>query len=167
MADDGGDKVAAKALSYVYRLLARRDYTLAALRERLSRRGYPGETVDYVLGEIRRLELVDDEDYARRYVTHVLEHKPQGRAKICRDLNGRGVERALARRVVDQLVDEEAELDMARRALASKGGTYDRIHEDRRSEARFYRFLKGRGFRDRVIRTALRVPEGSHRDQFS
>ncbi len=167
MPDDGKERAASEALSYTYRLLSRRDYTAAALHDRLRRRGHSEETAGYVLSELRRLNLVDDEDYARRYVTHVLERKPRGKAKIRHDLERRGVERNLAERVIDQMVGETEEMAMARRALAAKGATRESIYEDRRSEARFYRFLKGRGFRDRVIRAVLRAPEGPERDQFS
>ncbi len=150
-----------EALAYCFRLLTRRDYPLNALRDRLVSRGYARETVDDAAARLIELRLVDDESYVRRYVEHVLTRKPAGRAKVIRDLRHRGVEDELARRIVDEELTSDLEDAMARNALRGRGVDPDVLRADPKVAARHYRFLKGRGFPDGVIRRVMRDAEDS------
>ncbi len=157
MATESRDTGYSDALSYAYDLLARRDYPAAAIGDKICSRGHSRDVSDAVVSKLREMGLVDDESYGRRYVDYVTERKPQGRAKIVRDLQRKGLDDDLARRLVDEVIDLDSEVTMALDALQGRGASPSNIGDDPRIQARYYRFLKGRGFPDSVIRKTLRL----------
>jgi len=154
-APSSGDAGYGDALAYAYGLLSRRDYPAAAIKGRIVRRGHPPDVSDAVVDKLREMGLVDDEAFGRRYVEYVVERKPQGRAKIIRDLQNKGLDGDLARSLVDEVVDFDSEIAMALDAIRGRGESGADVGGDPRIRARHYRFLKGRGFRDAAIRRVL------------
>lgn len=93
-----------RAWSYLLDLLARRDYTEAELRERLSRRGVPARDADGMLERLRELRLVDDARFAESYVA--TRRRSRGRIALRAELRRKGVDPALVERELEPLSRE-------------------------------------------------------------
>ena len=79
-------------------LLSRRDYSAAALTEKLG----GGEIAETVVARLIEKGLVDDEKYARLRAEHLLQNRLYSRDRTVYALIGEGIDRDLARRVTEE-----------------------------------------------------------------
>jgi regulatory protein len=151
------DRPAPPALATAVRLLARREYARADLRERLLRRGVGETEADAALDELERRGLLSDARYAEALVAQKAGR--YGRRAIAHALKEKGVDAAAASSALEALAgrDEVAE------ALALWRRRYDRPPADRNEKARQVRFLLARGYAMSVALKALRLA-GAPRD---
>jgi len=125
-----------EALAAATRALARRDYSVRGLRERLGRAGVEENELDEVLEELRRVGLLDDERFAGRRA-RALADRGKGDRAIRFDLRRQGIDADLVETAVAEL---EPERERAARIVARRG-----------TGEKTARLLAGRGFdRDAV-----------------
>lgn len=137
------------AWEYLLRLVARRPYTEAELRQRLTRKDCPPAVVESALARAREEDLVDDALFAKLFAEDRLTLRPRSRALIARELRARGVEPRLVREVVAAVLPELDEKNLARRALEDRLPLWQgRSYEV--AARRAFAFLLRRGF-DRAL----------------
>lgn len=138
------------------RLLGRRDYTTHELRERLLAREHPADDVDAALDSLRTDGLLDDRRVAASHVRIATSVKGRGRLRIARELEARGLDRALVQEALAALpADEDAEAIrrwLARRALPPRLPAAD--------HRRVFAQLLRRGFPADAIARVLRERAG-------
>jgi len=145
------DEAVEKAKNAAFRLLSGRAYTRVEIRRKLLGRHFGRQVVDEVIGILGRLALIDDVDFARRWVAERMRVRPMGRPMLAQDLRRRGVEAEVMDRVLDEAL---AEVDMAAVALnllRSRQGRYRGL-ERQKAISRMYAFLGRRGFDGTVAR---------------
>jgi len=171
--EDADIQVREAALS----LLSWRARTRAELRRRLLVKGFRPARVDACLERLQKKGLLDDSAISASFVRDRLRHRPRGRARLSSELRGKGIEPALAERVVDRVLSEEGLTDaaLARRVadgwLARQGtGTIEaltrepRDPEREKARRRLYGYLTRRGFRGDALRDAAERVLKSVRD---
>lgn len=133
------------------RLLARRDYTTAELRDKLVSRDYSAEDIQEALATLAAQGLLDDRRAAAAHVRTASRIKGRGRLRIQRELEARGLDRSLVREALEELPasDETAALNrvLLRRHLPPRLTAADR--------RRLFQQLLRRGFTADVIAKAL------------
>lgn len=98
-----------QARAAALRLLTRRDYTAKELREKLLDREVPEPEVTSVLADLTSAGLLNDRRVAESFVRVASALKGRGRQRIARELEQRGVDRAIVREALANLpVDDEA-----------------------------------------------------------
>jgi len=134
------------------RLLSRRDYTTAELRDKLLAREHDAAEVDETIQDLCRERLLDDQRVAEAYARTACRLKGRGRVRIGRELEARGVDRDLVREVMASLSesDEAAALErfLARRRTATR--------LDATARRRLFHQLLRRGFPAHLIAQALK-----------
>ena len=85
--------------------LARRPLAEAELRKRLGDRGFSDDEVERTVGELIAEKLIDDAGLAADYVVLRAQRMHLGRGRLVRDLQRRGVDRAVAENAWRQAVD--------------------------------------------------------------
>lgn len=85
------------------RLLGRRDYTSQEIIERLVARGYADDETRAAVAALVHEGAIDDRRTASAHVRHAAAIKGRGRLRISRELEARGVSKAIAREAMDQL----------------------------------------------------------------
>ncbi|CAG1008565.1 Regulatory protein RecX [Burkholderiales bacterium] len=145
------DRPAPPALAVAVRMLARRDYGRAELRERLIGRGVAEADADAALDELARRGLLSDLRYAEAVVAQKAGR--YGRRAIAHALREKGVDEAAAASALASLAgrDEVAE------ALALWRRRYGAPPAGEREKARQVRFLLARGYSMSVALKALRA----------
>src|ERR671918_1728368 len=88
------------------RLLSVRSRSRHELRARLIRAGYEPEEIDTALADLEDVGLVDDERFARE-VAEYQRRKGLGRRAGLAALRGKGVDRDLAERAVDEVQPQD------------------------------------------------------------
>ncbi|MDE2999159.1 MAG: regulatory protein RecX [Gemmatimonadota bacterium] len=134
-----------RAKNAAFRLLSARAYSCAELRERLRRRGFHDPVVERTLDELARLKLVDDRDYALRFVQERMRIRPAGRGLLRLQLKKRGIDSATTEDVLDESFDGVDPEAVALDLLRSRRRRYDGV-ERRKALSRMYGFLGRRGF---------------------
>jgi len=97
-----------QARATALRLLTRRDYTTKELRTKLLDRDLPEAEVTAVLADLADAGVVNDRRVAEAFVRVASTLKGRGRLRISRELEQRGVDRAIIRDALAALpVDDE------------------------------------------------------------
>ncbi|MGI4935590.1 MAG: regulatory protein RecX [Janthinobacterium lividum] len=136
--------------SYAVWLLARRDYSAAALRKKLVMRGYTEEQADEAMAFVIEHRFQDDARFAEQR-SRGAENRA-GNMRIEMTLRQKGIAVDLAREQVSQLGPEEERVLLAsekyRSQVAREGLTAP-------LKVKIYRFLAYRGFSSKAIRVAI------------
>ena len=134
-------------------LLGRRDYTTAELRRKLLDREYSAPDVADAIERLTSAGLLDDRRVAIAHVRTAGTVKGRGRLRIQRELEARGIDRALIRELVASLpaADEAVAIErfLARKRLPARLTASER--------RRVFQQLLRRGFPADAVLKALRA----------
>lgn len=141
-----------KAKKAAFTLLGRRAYTRKEIQEKLCKRGFGTGVVDKTLATLERVRVIDDRDFAWRFVQEKLRLRPAAQPILRRDLARRGIEAPV---IEDVLAEAFGEVDLeavAFRLLCSRRSRYLDLDRDK-ARSRMYAFLARRGFPPDVTRS--------------
>jgi len=139
------------------RLLTRRDYTAAELRTKLLARELPEADVTAALDDLAAAGLLNDRRVAESFVRVATTLKGRGRHRIARELEQRGVDRAIIRDTLANLpvADETASI----RSFLTRRHVPARLSPA--EHRRVFGQLLRRGFSADLIASALRPGRGT------
>ena len=149
-----------KAWARCLRLLAVRARSQAELQERLRAARFEEAVVEAVLSRLAQAGMLDDEEFARAWIASRRESGRSGKRKLRWELRRKGVSGDLIRRLVDEGIDQQSEVEqaltLARRRLCADTDDADL--------ARVQRLLVSRGFEFDVVQAVMRriVSEREH-----
>ncbi len=129
------------AYSRALRLLNRRDYTEAEVRQRLLRQGLAETLVREVIERLRRAGLINDQRYAQNWVENRTEHRPRSRRALAFELKARRIPASTLESVLEGADDD---LNAYRAALKQAVKYRNLAWPDFRQK--MYAFLARRGF---------------------
>jgi regulatory protein len=144
-----------RALDSAYALINRRDRTVSEVRAQLERKGVAEHVREAAVQTLSAQGLLDDERFARLFVSDKRELEQWGNERIRRGLLTRGIERELADAALTQAGahdDDESELD---RALALLRRRFPHPPEDRRERERALGMLLRKGYESELALDAL------------
>ncbi|MBP5244279.1 MAG: regulatory protein RecX [Succinivibrio sp.] len=137
-------------------LLQKKDYTEKQLRDKLSEGLYPREITDDAIHYVKAYHYLDDERYARDYITYHMSVRSRNR--IIQDLSGKGISKDIFMPIVEELYveeDSDIELEQIRKLLIKK--QYDPEQTDFKGKQKIIAFLMRKGFQMSDIRRAMDV----------
>lgn len=124
-----------KARNIGLTFLGARDRSLQEMRERLRKNRFSPEVIDETIADFRRLNLLDDRIFARRWVESRLQGRAAGRRRFARDLQRKGVDPEIIAAVLEEFKDcldsEAAAVNLLRRAARRYRGL-DKVKARRR-----------------------------------
>lgn len=139
-------------------LLQKKDYTEKQLRDKLSEGLYPGDIIDDAIHYVKAYHYLDDERYARDYITYHMSIRARNR--IIQDLAGKGISKDIFMPIVEELYveeDSDVELDQIRKLLVKKH--YDPETTEFKDKQKIMAFLMRKGFQMPDIRRAMDIFE--------
>lgn len=142
-----------KAKDAAYRYLSYRARSVAEVRDKLREKDFAAEVVAEVIAALQRQKLLDDREFARRWVEARLP-RAYGARRLAQDLRHKGV----AAGVVDEVLAEYAPaLDSSERtvALLSKQAWRYRGLPPDKAKRRMLGFLARRGCDAEMARAAV------------
>ncbi len=134
------------------RMLTRRDYTAFELREKLLAREHAPDDITAALDSLIADGFLDERRVATSYVRVASSVKGRGRLRIARELEARGISKAIIREALDALPAED-EAESVRRFLERKRLPRHLPAADHR---RLFAQLLRRGFSADVIARVIR-----------
>lgn len=157
-----------QAYQYSLRLLTICRRSSRQLRRKLEERGYSPPVVERVVKSLTEQEVLNDEDYARTFLSEELLKRPSGKLKLKYELKRRGIPDTLMQKLLAELgVDYERE-SAVKIARERAEGLKDLDRMRRRKK--IYDFLVRRGFDFQTCHNAVEAldkeaPEEIHEDQ--
>jgi len=145
----------ARALDYGYLLLSYRDRSEYELRQRLLEKDFHVDVVRDVLKFFRDRNLLDDRQFAKKWVENSISSRPMGRIRMKHELKRKMVEDGIIDEVVGELLNDDTEIKLARRLTEKKLETLKSYPVEVR-KARLLRFLMNRGFNFDVIKGLMK-----------
>lgn len=140
------------------RLLARREYSVKELTDRLSARGHEAGEVAAALQQLADKGLQSDERFAACLLRDRLL-RGQGPRKMLAELDQRGVDRQLASQSLAELESDQG-IDWVQQALSVLQRRFGSVAPEAmspRERARHQRFLASRGFDFEQVRRAVQA----------
>jgi regulatory protein len=135
-------------------MLGRRSHPASAVRSRIAGR-FGDEEAERVVARLLVLGVLDDAKYAEAFVRDRFRRAGYGRRRIRADLVRRGVAPAAVDAALGAIVDDQAERERAKQALAR----FTRLRAGRKEGMRLrdaaFRHLIGRGFPGDLVRDLL------------
>jgi regulatory protein len=96
------------------RFLAHRSRTVSEVRGRLLSRGFSAQETEAALEYLREFRYLDDAEYCREYIRYG-RSKGRGPHRLQSGLEEKGVDAALARKILEENFDRQAEREAALR----------------------------------------------------
>ncbi len=145
------------------RMLAARPRAVNEVLQRLRVRGHNPSAAAEAVGRLEEKGLLDDQEFARHFV-RVRSARGHGPSRLLTDLLTRGVERRLAERAIDAVLDAEGVDPAAQaRALAEKRARQLGDLPEEVKRRRLLAYLDRRGFRGgdvlEIVAELVREPE--------
>lgn len=142
-----------KLLNYAFYILAKKRYTSSELSKKcqqyMQRRDMHDEAIlEKVLKRLFELKYLDDDQYAKDYITGRVNFKPKGKYALTKELTFKGIPHELVEKIFEESPLDEGEI--AIRALMQKERIWNGLPALKRKEKAF-RFLSSRGFRAETI----------------
>ena len=150
-----------RAIDLAYKAVARRDLTVAELRDRLVRKHVSPEAIDDAVAELEETGFLDDARYASQFAEDKRELDRWGSDRIATDLRRRGI----APQLIDAAVssyDRDSEL---RTALLLLRQRYPHAPRDDRERDRAWQMLVRRGYSPEIGYDAIKAWERAERER--
>ena len=146
---------AERAYERALTFLEKRDRTEREVSDKLSGAGFSEEAVESALERLRDAGLVNDADYAARYLD-ALVLKGRGRLRISAEMRRKGLPEELVRNTLDDRFSAEDERETAAEAARRMTAGLPEDTDPRKSAAKVSRRLVSLGFSYDVIGYAMR-----------
>ncbi len=138
-------------------LLQKKDYTEKQLRDKLTEGLYSQELMDEAIDYVKSFKYLDDERFARDYITYHMTMRSRNR--IVQDLVQKGIDKDLLMPILDEIYEEagsesgeDVELEQIQKLLIKKH--YDK-GMDYKDKQKIMAFLMRRGYSMDKIRRAM------------
>jgi regulatory protein len=143
-----------RAKESALRGLASRARSRTEIRRSLERKGYESDLIEEVLGELERLDFIDDGQFTRAWVEARTVGRPMGARRIAHELRQKGVSSEIIEAALEERTAPEGELALA---LTAGRQAVKRLRGQERAVARrkLAAALGRRGFSWSVVSLAL------------
>lgn len=143
-----------KAIATSLNLLSHRPHAAGELATKLRERDYSPEAIDASVARMRELHLIDDRQFAERWVESRQLHRPRSARMLRQELRQKGVDRDIIETSIEDAgLDEFSDA----LALAAKKAASLRDLEPAVRERRLTGFLARRGYGYDIIRKVLKA----------
>jgi len=137
------------------RYLARWDRTVAQVEQFLLSKGASTAQAKQTIGRLSDLRYLDDRAYAGRWVESRMARQPMGRERLSAELQAKGIQEAIAERIVQEALRETDEETLARRALKARQRKGRQV-----TALQAIRLLRQWGFEEETIERTIRARFG-------
>ena len=109
-------------------LIAYRPRSVREVRQRLEKTGVDEGTIERVIEQLRKADMLNDEAFSKAWVESRLRATPRGRRMIAWELRRKGVDDAVVKEALEE-VDPAAEEEAARRLVRRKLRSVARVDD--------------------------------------
>jgi len=143
---------------YALRILSRKSYSAAEIRQKLSLRAAPGTNIPAILTKLKEYGFADDEKFSETFAQSRLRNKGFGRSRVLRDLRTKRVSSKVAEQAIENTFAGTSEAELIDNFLARKYRSKDLtvFLKEEKNLASAYRKLRLAGFTSSASLAALK-----------
>lgn len=124
------------------------------MRARLKLKRYDADTIDAVIGELKRLGYIDDAKFAQFWIESRMHANPAGDTVLRYELKAKGVGDAVIDAALQRRAEEFDDFAIASRIAGEKFARFAKL-DRRKALKRLHDFLYRRGFAYDVIQRVI------------
>jgi len=143
-----------QAKDQAMRFLSRRPHSRFELIRKMREKGFRTVIIQRALNELEKVDLVNDLDFTRVFILNELRLRPVSRYFLAQKLHQRGIRKELYEPLLDELLSEEQEMEMARVLVDKFLRTHSR-EKGQKLREKLLRFLQAKGFDWEQIRQVV------------
>jgi regulatory protein len=143
---------------YALRILARKSYSAAEIKQKLNQRAAAISDVAVVLTKLREYGFADDEKFSETFALSRLRNQGFGRSRVLRDLGAKRVSPKVAQHAIEKTFAGTSEAELIDNFLARKYRSKDLtvFLKEEKNLASAYRKLRVAGFTSNATLAALK-----------
>ena len=134
--------------------LSAQDRTVCQMRDCLEKKEFSVAAIDAAVADLERLNLLDDDRFARRWIESRLAGKPSGARKFRQDLRHRGVPVAVIDAVLEEFKDALESESAVVGLLVRQCWRYAGL-EEQKAKRRMFGYLSRRGYDMELAKKAV------------
>lgn len=143
-----------KAKQFTFNFLSFRARTEKEIRDRLKKKGFSKKITDEVISDLKRLDLVNDYQFALSWIGDRLDHKPRGEKLLRIELYRFGIKKELIEKALEEVYPKKNEKEIAKGLIEKRKKRYENL-EERLAKKRMADYLLRRGFSYEVVKEVL------------
>ncbi len=143
-----------KAKQFTFNFLSFRARTEKEIRDRLKKKGFSKKITDEVISDLKRLDLVNDYQFALSWIKDRLDHKPRGEKLLRIELYRFGIKKELIEKALEEIYPKKNEKEIAKGLIEKRKKRYENL-EERLAKKRMADYLLRRGFSYEVVMEVL------------
>ena len=143
-----------KAKDRALNFLSYRDRSEKEIRTKLKDVGYEENIIEWVIGELKRLKLIDDQKFAQSYAQTQMITRPMGEYFLRKELKQKGIGGELIEETVSKIFQEKDQLTVAVELAHKRLKRFKNIDEIK-AKKRVSDFLLRRGFSWEIVSQVL------------
>lgn len=144
-----------KAKETAFNYLSYRARSEKEIKEKLKKKEFPETIIDEVISDLKRLNLVDDFEFAALWIKDRLEHKPKGERVLKLELAKKGIKKEIIQKALEEFYpSKDNEIEIASELVSKRKKRYKDL-DKRVAQKRLFSFLLRRGFSYEVAREVL------------
>lgn len=137
--------------NYVFRLLSARPRGEKELRQRLAFRGFDPEITEELTNYFKKLNLINDREFARAWIENRL-NKPLGFKAIIKELRQKGIREEIIAELIEQKKASFDELTAVRELAERRWARLKSSNKPKESlKSQLYAYLVRRGFPNEIV----------------
>ncbi len=101
-----GKKISMDYLSYRIR-------TVSEIKRKLKLKNISEGSIEKVVSHLKEMKLINDEEFARQFISEKIKNKPQGRRLLHQKLYEKGVPKEISDKILDKMLTPQTEKHLA------------------------------------------------------
>ena len=114
------------------------------LKKKLRGLRVKNDVIDEVIDDLKRVGLINDEEYALRFARNYIARKPAGELLLRIELKKKGIENEIIDETVEKIYSEFDKRELIQKLITKK--RFNVRSDDRKEKKRIYDYLLRRGF---------------------
>lgn len=143
-----------KAREIALNFLSYRPRSEKEISEKLKKKGFNPENIEEVICDLKRVNLLDDHEFACQWIKDRLKNRPRGLALLKQELIKKGIEKEIIKKALDECYPEDGEVKLASELIKKRERRY-RDLDKKLARKRMSDFLLRRGFPYVVVKEVL------------
>ena len=122
-----------KAKEAALNLLSYRARSEEEISQKLRKKGFDHGNVEQVIADLKRVNLLDDYEFACQWIKDRLKNRPRGLTLLKQELIKKGIEKEIIKKALDECYPEDGEVNRAAALIRNREKRYrwkanNRIH---------------------------------------
>lgn len=143
-----------KAKEIALNFLSYRSRSEKEISDKLKKKGYSPENIEGVISDLKRVNLLNDYEFACGWIKDRLKNRPRGLALLRQELFKKGIEKEIIEKALDEFYPKEDEVKIASDLIKRRKKRYEGL-DKKLARKRMSDFLLRRGFSYEVVKEIL------------